>query len=200
MDYKNYIKPVFSKATRTTDSILVQGIETEIVLGNGFLINDYLITAAHVIEDSHAYIKLDNKNIQLNRDNLVLYQSISQKEESYRNPNNADVAVFHINGIKSPLVLSDDNPIYGDTLCSYYYNDNEWNESIATVGGDNMDEWMIGNFFGCIVEPIHPTSGGSSGSPLIKGNIVYGILSAGNQEDPRICVFTLASFVNKMIS
>lgn len=64
-------------------------------------------------------------------------------------------------------------------------------KSQAVVGDKN---YFLGNFFGCTMTPAHPTTRGSSGSPLLKGNAVYGFLHAGNKEIPSICIFSSAEY------
>jgi uncharacterized tellurite resistance protein B-like protein len=196
-NYQKFIVPIYEKKLR-------QGKEKESVIvsqiGNGFFIEGLFVTAAHVIEESEngeCYIKVGGDEKELCSDRAVIYRKVADDDE-YRDLNIGDVAVFRFDGVKSPLKLNTTLPVKGDTLTSCYYYQSAWHHAIGLVGDD---DWFMGNFFGwqTAANTIHPTEGGSSGSPLLKDNIVYGILHAGNEEDPSICVFTAASFVKKLL-
>jgi hypothetical protein len=198
-DYKKLIVPVFQKIERQGDKEV--SLANSFV-GNGFFIKDYFITAAHVIEEARqaAYIKVGIEEIMLSRKDAVIWRSISTENiEEYANPDSGDIAVYRVDGVNSPLMLSDDLPDMGEMLYSCYFFQNNWHNAKGLVGDDK--EWFNGNFFGwkTDTDTIHPTEGGSSGSPLFKNNIVYGILHAGNKEYPSICVFTAASFAKKLL-
>lgn len=197
-DCKKFIVPVFQKIERQGDN---EVLFSNSFVGNGFFIKDYFITAAHVIEEARqAYIKFGIEEILLCRKDAVIWRSIStENNEEYANPDSGDIAVFRVEGVNSPLMLSDGLPDMGEMLYSCYYYQNNWHNAKGLVGNDK--DWFNGNFFGwkTDADTIHPTEGGSSGSPLFKNNIVYGVLHAGNKEDPSICVFISASFVKKLL-
>ena len=194
-NYQEYVVPIYEK-------ILGMGKESVVVsqIGNGFFIDGFFITAAHVIEEAgneKGFITVGGEEKVLSSDNAVIFQKKSDHED-YGNPNASDIAIYRFDGAKSPLKLSAELPIKGDALTSSYYYQSAWHHAIGLVGDD---DWFMGNFFGWQtgVDTIHPTEGGSSGSPLLKDNIVYGILHAGNKEDPSICVFTAASFAHRLL-
>ncbi len=194
-NHQEYVVPIYEK-------ILGMGKESVVVsqIGNGFFIDGFFITAAHVIEEAEnekGYIKVGDEEKVLRPDNAVIYRKVVDDDE-YGDLNVGDVAVYRFDGAKSPLILNTELPIMGDTLISCYYYKNTWHHAIGLVV-DN--ELFKGNFFGwqTSADTIHPTEGGSSGSPLLKDNTVYGILFAGFREDPSICVFTAASFAKKLL-
>ena len=203
---QSYIYQIFSRETvaiRKTsvcDDIQSENIFTdikyikkEIPFGNGFFVSDYFITAAHVIAESTApYINVNNQKIPLEQTNAIVWRIMPTEltEEEYASIDIADLAIFHFPDIGSPLHLSEKLPEPSTTLfCNYHYH-YIFCESQCVVGDK---DYFLGNFFGCRMTPIHPTEGGSSGSPLLKDNIVYGILHAGNKKDTSICVFYSAA-------
>ena len=91
---------------------------------------------------------------------------------------------------------ADSLPKYGQTLHSDFYNrlqvDNNKEQKTVVINSQKMYIWettglvwgeegFCGNFFGATMKPKHP-SGGSSGSPIYDGNIVYGILHNGGDD------------------
>lgn len=201
---QSYIYPIFSREeginNSTKNAGQCNGLFTDThskiidtLCGNGFFVSDYLVTAAHVISAvNYPFIKMNGQEITLKQTDAIVWQILSEnpKEEEYRNTDNADVAIFHVPNIGSPLQLSDKLPEPSTILsCNYHYY-SKLCESQGVVGDK---DFFLGNFFGCQMTPIHPKEGGSSGSPLIKDDIVYGILHAGSKSDTSICVFSSAA-------
>lgn len=198
---QSYIYPIYSREKERINNStnnagqgnnLFTDTHSEIIdtlCGNGFFVGDFFVTAAHVISMTNfSFIKMNGQEISLKQTDAIVWRMMSEdaKEEKYGNTDNADVAIFHIPNIGSPLQLSEKLPEPSTILsCNYYYH-SKFCESQGEVGDK---DFFLGNFFGCRMIPIHPTEGGSSGSPLIKDNIVYGILHAGHKSDNSICVF-----------
>ena len=197
-DYQKLIVPIFQKMERQGEK---KGLYTTSFVGNGFFVEDFFITAAHVIEEARcAYIKIGNEEKMLCRENAIIWRSMKQHPpEEYGNLKNGDIAVYRFDGVDSPLTLSETVPIPGDELVSCYYYSHTWHNTKGFVG--DSEDWFCGNFFGWRTDAnsIHPQEGGSSGSPLLKNGVVYGVLHAGNEKDPSICVFTTATFVKKLM-
>ena len=202
---QSYIYPIFSREeggiNNSTDNAgqgknFFADIHSDIIdtlCGNGFFVGDYFVTAAHVISAvTFPFIKMNGQEFSLKQTDAIVWRIMSEntKEEEYRNTDNADVAIFHFLNAGSPLQFSEKLPEPSTILsCNYYYHSN-FCESQGEVGDK---DFFLGNFFGCRMTPIHPTEGGSSGSPLIKDDIVYGILHGGNKSDTSICVFSSAA-------
>lgn len=202
---QSYIYPIFSreevginKSTKNAGQCkgLFTDTHNEIIdtlCGNGFFVGNYFVTAAHVISAvNFPFIKVNGQEFFLKQTDAIVWRIMSEnpKEEDFENTDNADVAIFHFPNAGSPLQFSEKLPEPSTILaCNYYYHSN-FCESYGEVGDK---EFFLGNFFGCRMTPIHPTEGGSSGSPLIKDDIVYGILHAGNKSDTSICVFSSAA-------
>lgn len=223
MDIKKYILPIF---------VHIDGGYNEIrpsFIGNGFIVNDYFITAHHIIADnqnvsgqSNPYIIIKDVEFELTIDKSYFWKSMPRDIEGnafgYDDKNNGDFIAYKIEGIRSPLQLAECHPKYGEILdCCFFHNVS------PSIGIKDMTEekypiyyWetkgtvleadgFSGNFFGAIFTTIHPAGGGSSGSPLFKDNVVYGILHGGSPEDegekhPEICVFYTANDALKAIS
>lgn len=217
MDYSNYIKPIFVHLTGD------ENICRRSFVGNGFFIDDFFITASHIIVEnqgkngqSNPFITIGDKDIELIKENACRWKEMPYNEKGepigHDNENNADYAVFHFPGIRSPLRLSEYMPEYGEEMqCDFfhYLSSNKCPQVCSddlspacyywqTNGKVFDSSGFLGNFFGVSMSPHHPIGGGSSGSPLIKGNIVYGILHAGNPYDNEndtnradICIFNV---------
>ncbi len=203
---QSYIYPIFSREevginNSTKNAGQCKGLFTDThneiidtLCGNGFFVGDYFVTAAHVISAvNFPLIKMNGQEFFLKQTDAIVWRIMSEnpKEEDFENTDNADVAIFHFPNAGSPLQFSDKLPEPSIILsCNYYYHSN-FCKSQGEVGDK---DFFLGNFFGCRMTPIHPTEGGSSGSPLIKDDIVYGILHAGNKSDTSICVFSSAAY------
>ena len=225
MNYQTFITPIFVRMLGVNQNIRITFV------GNGFFIDNYFITAAHVIKDnqgekcqSNPYIIVDGCEIELTREKAYRWKTLPYDMEGqpfgHDDIKNGDVAVFKMLGMKSELKLSKTLPSYGDILsCDFFHIVSPDNHSLKkdtnslylweTQGTVYDASGFSGNFFGATMSPIHPTDGGSSGCPLIKNNIVYGILHAGNPKDsedpenpehPEICVFYSASDILKIIA
>lgn len=173
----------------------------ETIGGNGFFVGDFLVTAAHVITDTRSpFIIWREKRINLKKEDAILWMTTPCDKEGmvsgHDQADNADIAIFKIEDTNSPLYLADTLPDYGDQMVNYHHRKNSFIQSQAVVGDK---DYFLGNFFGCTMTPAHPTTGGSSGSPLLKGNAVYGILHAGNKKNPSICIFSSAEYALRML-
>lgn len=210
------VLPIYAK-TQKANSFNVQDLADlvkEEIVGNGFFAEgSYFFTAAHVINDTHndtnksePYIKIDDKKIELKLENAIVFKELPYDDEGRPKDHhlhiNGDIAIFKLEGIESIFVLSESLPKHGQTLKnSYYvnrYDKEELKESVAIIH-DAKD--FKGNFYSATMIPSHPTTGGSSGSPLFIGDTVYGILHAGgNTVFPDVCVFYSAAHALQLLS
>ena len=220
MDYQNFILPIFVHIMDNNNS------NRPSLVGNGFFVNDLFITASHVISDnqgrndqSNPYVIIDGKEIELISSKAFIWKTMPYDYNGdpigHANIENGDFVAYEILNINSPLKLANSLPNYGEKLqCCYYHNiklNSIDNKQVFISDINPIYYWdtegvvfdssgFLGNFYGAKMSPQHPTSGGSSGSPLLKDNIVYGILHAGNPHDeledkthPEICIFYAAS-------
>ena len=174
-------------------------------IGNGFFADNLFITADHVLKPndclagSDPYIVVNSKKYVLKNKVDLRFKKITLNEKNqmqgYEDEESADIAAFVFDNLKisSPLILSESMPKYGKSLHSDFFHrlqdeNNEEQKSVVinaqklyiweTTGLVWGEEGFCGNFFGATMNPKHP-SGGSSGSPIYDGNIVYGILHSG---------------------
>lgn len=224
MDIRKYILPVYVQKVSYNNEV------SQSLIGNGFLIKDYFITAYHVIGDSqdpydksNPFIVIDGQKFELNKSKAHTCKSTPYDKNGnpigHENKINGDFIAYHIPGLRSPLQLAKYAPQKGEVLdCCFFHNAKPTNvlelptddskpyywKTKGTVFGP---EGFSGDFFGASFTPTHPTDGGSSGSPLLKDNIVYGILHAGNPNDeddnnkphPEICIFYAAYAVGETL-
>ncbi len=222
-DIRNYILPIYVHLECGRNDARSSFI------GNGFIINDHFITAYHVIAEnqnirgqSNPYIIIRDAEFELTIEKAHLGKSTPLDIEGHaighEDKNNGDFIAYKIEGMRSPLQLAKSYPKSGEILdCCFFHNVNPSTSIMDSpeetnriyyweTKGTVMDaDGFLGNFFGAIFTTSHPTDGGSSGSPLFKDNVVYGILHGGNPENkgknhPEICVFYSAYDALKAIS
>lgn len=222
MDIRKYILPVYVHKTCNDNKTF------QCLVGNGFIVDDFFITSYHVINQtkdsqSNPFIIIDNIEYELRIENSYSYKSITYDTEGYpinhKNKNNGDFIAYQIPGLHSPLQLAKYAPKKAEVLeCCFFHNTKPTNIQVLTASDSKPFYWetkgtvfgregILGDFFGASFTPMHPIDGGSSGSPLLKGNVVYGILHAGNPNDeddnnkphPEICIFYAAHAVRETL-
>lgn len=117
----------------------------------------------------------------------------------------ADIVVYKVNGINSPLRLAEKLPMSGQQLSCNFYHKKPLPEGNATNNHQSflwrttgvVQEFVpkVPNFFIAKMEPRHPFKG-SSGSPLFKGDKVYGILHSGGDD---ICGFFATAYAVELL-
>ncbi len=212
MEYRKYICPIYC------ETISISPLTSRKILnckfkGNGFFVGNYFITAGHVINQfPDSFINYNDKKLYIKSGKEIILKDMPYDEYGrpvgHKDPKNADLAIYEFYNmeINSPLCLSNSFPQLGQELQSNFYHykleeiekykitqeiENEslvyW-ECTGTVHEDSNDH--CGDFFEATMKPAHPWGGGSSGSPILNGNIVCGILHAGGAEShPDICVY-----------
>lgn len=144
------------------------------VEGCGFLIGEYFITSGHVIEKSeNPFITIEGKKKQLS-DPLFF-------EANQNDPTRYDLAIFSRPAHKnSSLELFEGEIEEGMEFTSYSYRRSESGYDLtkceAIVG--SLKE---GNYFSALTSM--NLKSGCSGSPVLIGNKVVGIMTKGNNDD-----------------
>ena len=167
MDYSKYIFPLDS----TTD-------------GSGVLVGNLFITAGHVIEMSiKPAVMIDGKSYPLDKeDALVFSTNPDKRSDGY------DVAIYRLPNVNSPLVLAERSPSESEELlsCSFKHTISGSPGLSSNIFSSGIKEdWIFekrlgkvilhfGNYFECQFE--EPLSRGSSGSPILAGKEIFGIL------------------------
>ena len=201
--YKKYVYKVFNKHREINVSPLFFETKEKVVIsesGTGILVGKYFITAAHVINNPNVrhntiqtYVRINKKKYILEESNRIAFlDNVSNVNEQdfYENPANGDLAIYYLKDapFESTLRLSSIMPSTNEILDNFYFRNGK---SFLTKGKVLP---FCGNFIGCKMSPKHPESGGSSGSPLYKGNTIYGILQGGKGN---YCAFISSSFIRK---
>ena len=135
------------------------------VEGCGFIISDLFITSGHIIKNAeNPSIRVFGEKINLS--NPIFFDCDENNSKMY------DLAVFPIPGAISELELYDGKIENGMGLQSISL---ETVECEVTVANDIFNE---GNYFGALTSK--NLKEGSSGSPVLIGNKVVGIMTRGN--------------------
>lgn len=169
MELEKYIYPIKSSDT----------------YGNGVLVGNYFITAAHVIEEAQkAYVTIEGKRYELTNESAFVFKT--DNENRY---DGYDIAIFKFDDIEpSPLVLSDIMPSENIELTSICYN----HTSIGAISksnfslSKNVEKWVLvrdvgriiaqyGNYIECQLNG--ELKEGNSGCPILYENSVVGILN-----------------------
>ena len=165
--------------------------------GCGFFIDHYFITSGHVItECENPCIKISEEKICLT--NPVFY------EDNRRDPYGFDLAIFAVPGQNSELGLYEGEitPNLILTSKSFRCLDQEYLECKVTV-----NDYMECNYFGG--RSSVNLKSGSSGSPIVIGNKVAGMMTRGNNDDRDIpmipnlplnlCIFLSAKSIRRLL-
>ncbi len=138
--------------------------------GCGFFIGHHFLTSGHVISKCEdPFVEIHGEKIYLNN------PSFFQSDEF--NANGYDLAIFDIPSYGGNLELFENDIKSGMKLksLSYKYLGTEFVESEVTT------QEQDGNYF-CGISKANLKSG-SSGSPVLLGNRVVGIMTKGNNND-----------------
>lgn len=164
--------------------------------GNGVVVGDLLITVGHVVnkgDSIHLTIKGDAYSFDKN-DAIVCLEEKSNEEGLFN-----DYAVYKLNNSYNHLTIENYIPTIGDILQSVSYKhivEKQITGCVGFLGTQYKESYklctsratvvdIIGNFIICEME--EPLEEGRSGSPLIRGDKVVGILHGGIEG--KICVF-----------
>ena len=176
MELSQYIFPIYSGGT---------------IVGQGFVADGYFVTAAHVVKDfPECFVVLNGKRFDLAKEGTAF---IGDGDIDH-DPLMIDAAAYPFDSIDSPLHLSDFVPQKGDVLENYCVHEVMDVSSLnphfnltmepAVSTGDDED-----NYFFCHCKRY----GGSSGSPLLKGNEVVGVMHGG--DDNELCTFLKSTII-----
>ncbi len=160
--------------------------------GCGVLVGSLFVTAAHVVQEHDFHLFIERKKICLRKEDALLYK-YKQAEDG------ADIAVFRLEGYKSPLEFDTASPQIDMILDSISYEHivegcsdkkniflgetKDWYKLIACQATIDV---LAGNFYQCKTSTI--LKPGSSGSPVFRNGKVFGILHGG-QIGTNHCVF-----------
>lgn len=164
MTYKPYIQPFGDDAV-------------------AFFADKKLITAGHVIADQTVSQFYVSHNIY-KTDSYIYFRYDDKKNHEY-DGSEIDLAVYESKSDRSPLELSTDDLKSGQRVeCHTLMHKNNSFEYVIVPGV--VDQFKK-NFFSCKMDNALLKEG-NSGSPLLVGNKVIGILHGGNP-GTNVCVF-----------
>ena len=164
--------------------------------GQGCFIGDCFLTSGHVIGKETKYLFWNKERFTLDSREALSVQIITKgKDDCTQN----DFALFRFNGIDSPLKLSNSLPPVGATFdCITWIPDNNMSEVDGFIKrlickGEVVRHYH--HFFSCRMD--YKLSKGSSGSPLILDNTVWGLLSGLDDSDGKNeLFFQSAAFIH----
>jgi hypothetical protein len=170
--------------------------------GCGVLVGSLFVTAAHVVQEHDFHLFLDGESICLKKEDALLLK-YKQAEDG------ADIAVFRLDGYKSPLEFDTSSPRKDILLDSISYEHIvEGSSDTENIFLNEPKDWyklieckatideLAGNFYQCKTSVI--LKPGSSGSPVFRNGKVFGILHGG-QVGTNHCVFQSSSSILSLI-
>lgn len=166
--------------------------------GCGFFIGPHFITAGHVIKNSeNPAIFINQKWVNLT--NPVFF------EDNESDSNGYDLAIFDFEDFHSDLELGDDDIVPGKILRSHSFK--RLGEEFVECDVE-VNDYKEGNYFGGL-SSIN-LKGGCSGSPVLLGDRVAGMIVKGNNNDMNepvnqelplsFCVFLSSSAIKRVLS
>lgn len=152
---------------------IFRGPDVSLFAGTGFIMDNYLVTAGHVVSGIQDYFTyIDGKFVSLSVYDRVINRNITR--ETF----DQDIAVYPFGGIGSILKLSELSHLQSDevSVCCYQ-NTNEGLRMVITEGvicpsGTNQ---LIK------LSTIQRITHGSSGGPIVQDNTIVGMVVMGNE-------------------
>lgn len=166
--------------------------------GCGFFIGNRFFTSGHIIAKAQKpFIKICGEEVNLKESIFYQYDELDS--------NNYDLAVFEISNFNSNLELYEYAIEPRMTLISKSYKTID--KGTVFIETEVITQGQEGNYF-CGISKANLKSG-SSGSPVLIGNKVVGILTKGNNNDfdepmnpdlpLNFCMFLSASAIRNVI-
>ena len=164
--------------------------------GNGVIVGNRLITAAHVLENSTSFeLSFGDYFFRLPTKSAKFFQLPEPREDGKF----LDLAVFDLeDSFNSPISFFDGDIDEADFVCYAWRHTSDNNiESWKPFETDAMPFAEHGNFIECMMsEPLIP---GFSGCPIFADGKLVGILH-GSGDEGRSCFFLKINVVNKYLS
>ena len=159
---------------------------SEYVDGNGVVIGDYFITAAHLLDGASSFeVWVDDKYFKIETDFALFFQVPTPNEKG----DFLDHAVYKLEGIQSPVGFFEGDLNEADIICMAWEHsvDSKSRQEIWTpFETDAMYIDHKGNFIECMMSD--PLVQGYSGCPMFANDKLVGTLY-GSGDDGRTCFF-----------
>lgn len=178
-------------------------------MGVGFAVGRYFVTAGHLLDDCPAATYIKGQKFTLRKEDSLIYRSMPSSEYS---PDGYDIALFELPRVFCPFHFADHEPKHSAQLTCFGYRVElspqngvsgvgvfaELNqEKIVPIRCEAAVDDIQGNFFGCNMNV--QLKEGSSGSPLVIGDEVYGVLDAGEQGTNK-CYFQSSVSIKRLMT
>ena len=171
--------------------------------GCGVIVGNLFVTAAHVVEHNSFYLPIDDKTIELKKEDAILYRHDETVD-------GADIAVFRLDEYSSPLEFDTTQPEIGMQLDSISYEHVVEGKPCPTnVFSAESSDWLELRECQATIEELHENfflchtsmvlKKGSSGSPVFRDGKVFGILHGGKPGEP-VCLFQSAASIVKLLN
>ena len=164
--------------------------------GNGVVIGNYLITAAHVLGGSSSFkVWVDDKYFRIETSSVIF----SQRPETNESGDFLDLAIYKLDDIESPVGFYEGDLNEADIICM------AWKHSVETT--TNQEVWTPfetdamfidrkGNFIEYMMSD--PLIQGFSSCPLFAdGNLVGNLYGSGDEE--RTCFFLSDTIIKNIV-
>ena len=154
--------------------------------GNGVVVGDWLITAAHILDGSKSFeVWFDDKYFKIDTQSAVFFKT----PQPNKSCDFIDLAIYKLEGIQSPIGFFKSELKDADLICMAWRHsvDSKMNREVWTpFKTDAMFLDKKGNFTECMMSD--PLLQGYSGCPLFEDGDLAGILY-GSGDDGRTCFF-----------
>lgn len=163
----------------------------ESVGGQCFIIDSYLITAAHVLDElTEPYVLIDGEKMKLYKRNALRYiRKISKSDNIIE-----DCAIFALSKVHM-TTLHLKNAITDANNLKCFYNTHVGSRNLAISDAKVVSQAK--HFFLCNVSPMLYKA--CSGCPVVEnGKEVVGMLIGG--DDVNTCVFQSSTFIQNLIN
>ena len=169
---------------------------SEYVDGNGVVVGDYLITAAHILDGSKSFeLWVDDRYLKVDTDSSLSFQTPVVNGEG----NFLDLAIYKLEDLQSPIVFfnGDLNDVELKCIAWRHSVDTSTNKEVWTpFETDAMFIDKKGNFIECMMSD--PLIQGYSGCPLFTNGNLVGILY-GSGDEGRTCFFMSGQVIKRNI-
>ncbi len=164
---------------------LLENKKDHTFIGTAFCINNFLITAGHVISEYRMYYaKSGNKFFEIYPDYWIIRQHADPDHPE------KDIAICRLDGLKSPLILSTEMPIH-DTEAEIICWQKEGSSIKQTITNSliyrQIDQPSL---YKAIT--LNRITHGASGCPILQDNKIIGMLVIGTDK----CILNYEAYIN----
>ena len=164
--------------------------------GNGVVVGDYLLTAAHILDGSKSFeLWVDDRYLKVDTDSSLFFQTPVVNGEG----NFLDLAIYKLEDLQSPIGFfnGDLNDVNLKCIAWRHSVDSNTHQEIwVPFETDAMYIDKKGNFIECMMS--NPLVQGYSGCPLFADDKLVGTLY-GSGDDGCTCYFLSYEAIKKFL-